>query len=244
MACSRPWTRHRNACASCTYSDYLTEAGCTARAAASTPGATCSTTTAGPSSPPTRGDAPPPRRDKIRARNLNLVQSPKTAHLLGVNAFFTDLAGYARTHPGASLNRWWTESRIAALAPVTFVTAGPLARPDGHGIFTDAGGTVAFFLEYDTGTEPLQKLVDKLDGYAALQWPVLFWLHSTAREHNLHRRLGSAPVATVATAARDRAQLTRSTPADAMWLVHGEQTGRRTKLVELRCGNLPTHAAW
>jgi hypothetical protein len=192
-----------------------------------------------------RGDSPPPRHDKIRARNLNLVQSPKTAHLLGVNTFFTDLAGYARTHPGASLDRWWPESRIAALAPVTFITAGPLARPDGHGVFTDAGSTVAFFLEYDTGTEPLQKLVDKLDGYAALhraglQWPVLFWLHSTAREHNLHRRLGSASVVTVATAARDRAQMTRSTPAGAMWLIHGEQVGRRTRLVDLPCGGLPT----
>ena len=65
-----------------------------------------------------RGDDPPPRRDKIRARNLNLVQSPKTEHLLGVNAFFTDLAGYARTHHGASLDRWWSESRIATYTSV------------------------------------------------------------------------------------------------------------------------------
>ena len=84
---------------------------------------------------------------RVRAdltRNLNLVQSPKTEHLLGVNTCFTDLSGYARTHPGASLDRWWPEFRMAALAAVTFVTVGPLARPDGHGVFTDAGGTVAF----------------------------------------------------------------------------------------------------
>ena len=66
-----------------------------------------------------RGDDPPPRRDKIHARNLNLVQSPKSEHLLGVNEFFTDLAAHARTHSSASLDRWWPESRIPALAPIS-----------------------------------------------------------------------------------------------------------------------------
>ncbi|HZN73784.1 MAG TPA: replication-relaxation family protein [Micromonosporaceae bacterium] len=191
-----------------------------------------------------RGDDPPPRRDKIRTRNLRLVQSPKTEHLLGVNSFFTDLAGYARTHDGAELRRWWSEAQIAGLSPVTLATPGPLARPDGHGIFTDAGRTVAFFLEYDTGTEPLQKLVDKVDGYAmlhrsGLRWPVLFWLHSSAREQNLHRRLPAILRAAVATAARDRAARVGETPADALWLVHGERTGRRVQLVEVPCGNVP-----
>jgi protein involved in plasmid replication-relaxation len=191
-----------------------------------------------------RGDDPPPRRDKVRMRNLRLIQSPKTEHLLGVNAFFTDLVGYARTRQGVELERWWAESRMTKLAPVTLMTMAGWPRPDGHGIFTDNGDSVAFFLEYDTGTEPLQKLVDKLDGYRALYsegltWPVLFWLHSSTREHNLHRRLGARPRVLVATAARDRAQRVGAGPAGTVWLVHGEESSRRARLVDLPCDNLP-----
>ena len=189
-----------------------------------------------------RGDDPPPRRDKIRARNLNLIQSPKTNHLLGVNDFFVDLAAYARTHPAASLDRWWSESMLIGLAPVTFINVGPAARPDGHGIFTDGGRSVGFFLEYDTGTEPLDRLVDKLDGYATLyraglRLPVLFWLHSSARELNLHRRLPSQLPAAVATAARDRVAGAHGGPAHAVWLVHGRDSARRARLVELPGGS-------
>jgi hypothetical protein len=189
-----------------------------------------------------RGDDPPPRRDKIRARNLNLIQSPKTNHLLGVNDFFVDLAAYARTHPAASLDRWWSESMLIRLAPVTFINAGPLARPDGHGIFTDGGRSMGFFLEYDTGSEPLDRLVDKLDGYATLsraglRLPVLFWLHSSAREHNMHRRLPSQLSVSVATAARDRFTAAHAGPADAVWLVHGRDNARRARLAQLPGGS-------
>src|SRR5262249_43988969 len=61
-------------------------------------------------------------------------------------------------------------------------------RPDGYGLWAEHGRTVPLFLEYDTGGEPLDMLTAKLDGYHALFtnlgriWPVLFWLHSTARE--------------------------------------------------------------
>jgi Replication-relaxation len=56
-----------------------------------------------------------------------------------------------------------------------------------------------FFLEYDTGTEPLTRVAAKLAGYAALAartgitTPVLFWLPSARREAALHARLAGPP---------------------------------------------------
>lgn len=99
-----------------------------------------------------RGDGPPPRRDKLARRNLNLVQSPKTPHLLGVNSFFTGLAGYARHHDGAELEQWLSETQVANSMGVV-LSPGPHIRPDGLGVFTEHGRSVTFFYEYDTGTE-------------------------------------------------------------------------------------------
>ena len=73
--------------------------------------------------------------------------------------------------------------------------------------------TVPFFLEHDTGAEPLATLVGKLAGYQHLaertghRWPLLFWLHSSIRERHLHRLFDDAqppPIFPIATAARDR----------------------------------------
>jgi hypothetical protein len=81
-----------------------------------------------------------------------------------------------------------------------------------------------FFLEHDTGTEPLGRLVDKLDNYTSTpdrpkpHLPVLFWLHSAARENHLHRRLATTrfPML-IATAARDHAKEIGASPAEAVW---------------------------
>lgn len=86
-----------------------------------------------------------------------------------------------------------------------------------------------FFLEYDTGTErPVDRLLDKLDGYADLAettgrvWPVLFWLHSTRRERHLHQHLvaDGASYPLVATAARDNTATNGRSPAEAVWSLH------------------------
>src|SRR5690349_8640842 len=53
-----------------------------------------------------RGDELP-RRDQARKRRWQLTNRANLPHLLGVNQFFTDLAGYARTHPHTALERWW-----------------------------------------------------------------------------------------------------------------------------------------
>jgi hypothetical protein len=45
---------------------------------------------------------------------------------------------------------------------------GQVVRPDGHGIWTERGSRLPFLVEYDNGTERLDRLAGKLDGYARL----------------------------------------------------------------------------
>jgi hypothetical protein len=177
----------------------------------------------------------PPRRGQAKARRRHLTYRANLPHLLGVNGFFTDLAGHARTHPGSSLDRWWSPSQCQA--PGVFDVPGggfhgylPV-RPDGHGIWSENGAQVAFWLEYDTGTEPLGTLAAKVRGYDFPNhawnslppelrcWPVLFSLHSSGRQLHFHQRLAhtSADVP-VATTARDL-PAARS-PAEAVWWLH------------------------
>ena len=186
-----------------------------------------------------------PRKDQARRRRWQLTNRANLPHLLGVNTFFTDLAGHARTHPHADLVRWWSAAtcqRIGAFAvdgdDIHVRTYTATSRPDGHGIYAEHGHQVAFFLEYDTGTErPMSRLVDKLDGYHALAnntrrvWPVMFWLHSTEREAHLHHALARAGARyPAATAARD--QPGHRNPAGAIWWLHG-LPGQRLHLAEL-----------
>ena len=171
-------------------------------------------------------DEPPPRPAEVTAKARRVATARTLDHRLGINQFFTDLAGHARTRPPAGLLRWWSERRCAR--PGAFGhRAQPLIRPDGHGIYTDGARTVAFFLEHDTGAEQLKVLAGKLDRYAALAtaggptWPVLFWLPSTTRERHLHQLLARTPPRMpVATAARDSLPPGHN-PAEAIWLLYG-----------------------
>lgn len=175
-------------------------------------------------------DEPPPRPGFAKTNRRRWTSGRMLAHRLGVNGFFTALAGYARNHPDHRLHRWWPESRCTDLGafaqpgdPVAQLALAPPIRPDGHGIWSRDGIQVPFFLEYDTGTEPLTELIRKLLGYARFaaaggpRWPVLFWLPAADREHHLHQRLaagGGLPVP-VATAIHGAA------PAGRSWWLHG-----------------------
>jgi hypothetical protein len=187
-----------------------------------------------------------PRKDRARRRRWHLTNRANLPHLLGVNQFFTDLAGHARIHPGTALQRWWPAARFQGMGafaqpgdvPQVYAFISPV-RPDGHGVWTENGATVPFFLEYDTGTEPLNTLVDKIDGYqhaAAVtgrRWPVLFWLPAAARERHLHHRLTEAGVDyPVATAARDNAAQWTASPADDVWWLH-RRPGAPLRLADL-----------
>ena len=137
----------------------LTGSGRSGPTAAPTRTTTCSTNSASRSSPP-NAVSDLPRRDQARRRRWHLTNRANLPHLLGVNGFFTDLAGYARTHPGARLARWWPAARCQQMGAfaddgddVHVARLHPAVRPDGHGIWAEDGGAVPFFLEYDTGTE-------------------------------------------------------------------------------------------
>lgn len=154
-----------------------------------------------------------------------LSANPHLAHLVLANEFFVRLTEHARRHPEARLDRWWSET--VTTQQYRTITA------DGHGLWSVAGSTVGFFLEADTGTEPLRsRVVAKLDRYATMirrggpRYPVLFWLGSEPREDHLHGLLRDRPgTVPFATATHD------SDPAERAWLPGGD-TGR-VRLVEL-----------
>ncbi|MEV0398278.1 replication-relaxation family protein [Polymorphospora rubra] len=184
-----------------------------------------------------------PRKDRARKRRWHLTNRANLPHLLGTNQFFTDLAGHARTHPDSQLLRWWPAARCQGTGAFADLDNNDIAilaytarvRPDGHGIWAEHDQRVPFFLEYDTGTErPLHRLVDKIDGYLALAavtgqvWPVLFWLHSTTREHRLHHLLTEADIAYPVATATHNVTGRGHDPAEAVWWLHptGASAGR------------------
>lgn len=186
-----------------------------------------------------RGE-PLPRPAAVRDATARLATSPMLGHLLGVNGFFVALMAHARTDDSVRLLRWWNEARCRE-------AAGNLVRPDGHGVWAVSGRRVSFWLEHDTGTEALRRVVvGKLDGYAHLagtRWalPVLFWLPTATREANLHTLLTGAPAAvTVATASADYATGAGG-PAARVWHVPGRPG--RVRLAEVPYA-IPDGAPW
>ncbi len=192
------------------------------------------------------------RRDRAAA----IALSPRLGHTTGANGFFTALAAAARTsHSRHKLECWWSERRCAAIW-------GDLARPDGYGRWREQPpghpSVVAdFFLEYDTGSEDLPRLITKLAGYAALAartgiaTPVLFWLPSLRREAALRARLaGPAPhgIPGAASAAQIPGVPVATSapgaggPAGAAWLRAGT-TGPRLRLVQLAAPGTPAPAS-
>ena len=158
-----------------------------------------------------------PRPGEHRRRLTRLAANPRLGHLLGSNDVFTRLAGHATTQPGCALSAWWSERRCAG-------RYGQLVRPDGYGAWTQHGQHTQFFFEYDTGTEPLTRVVAKLPGYADLAAaggpaiPVLIWVPTGRREANLHAALaGQPPPVTVATSNTELAADTGHSPAGPLW---------------------------
>jgi Replication-relaxation len=173
------------------------------------------------------------RQDKA----LALAHSQHLGHLVGVNGFFTTLIAHARHRrpqaaSGASLTAWWSERRCAD-------HWGRLVRPDGYGRWREGDREVDFFLEYDRGTESLDRLAAKLHAYSQLADAtqiatlVLFWLPTTGREATVRQALTNqtrwaAVPFLVATANR---ALNRG-PAEQAWLPLGHTWPRR-RLIDL-----------
>lgn len=173
------------------------------------------------------GEQPPPARAVIdRAERASA--SPKLDHLLGVNDFFVKLLAGSRAGDGRRLLRWWSE-RTATPA------YGRKIQPDGHGVWADGDRWVGFFLEYDTGTEGIGRLVSKLLPYQQLaaaggpDYPVLYVLQSPRREENLHQRLAAGITPAVVVATTNLVQ--GADPAAAVWRAFGG--GQLRRMVDL-----------
>jgi Replication-relaxation len=116
---------------------------------------------------------------------------------------------------------------------------GQVVRPDRYGRWRQGDREVGFFLEYDCGTEPLDRLGAKLHGYDELvdateiSTLVLFWLPSSGREASVRQALAGEPRwgrvrYPVATAS----SVFDLGPAKAAWLALGETWPRR-RLIDL-----------
>ncbi|WP_158578973.1 replication-relaxation family protein [Spongiactinospora rosea] len=167
------------------------------------------------------------RRDRV----LSIAYSQRLAHTVGVNDVYARLYATARRTESAQLQMWWPETLCAEVW-------GKQVRPDAYGRWRDNDLTLDFFLEYDTGTETLDRVAAKLTGYAALAagsaitTPVLFLTSSKSREANLRRRLALRvqPAVPIATAAPGLHGLTD--PAGPIW-APGDSGGARLCLAEL-----------
>lgn len=170
-------------------------------------------------------DQPIPTPRTVREKTLKLSRNPQLDHLLGINEFFTTLHHHARTTPGSALVEWWNERDTTAYC-------ARLVRPDGYGAWSENGHTVRFFLEYDTGTEPLAQLTDKLHGYQNLRtagrcFPVLFVLPGPKRQDNLHRVISDNPTLTTGLVIATTTDLAAHTPAALVWSLAGHTTVHR-----------------
>ena len=164
-------------------------------------------------------------------RAVALAYSDKLTHLVGSNSVFTALAHHARTHPESVLVTWWSERRCRSMW-------GKYARPDGYGRWRHDGRETDFFLEYDTGSEVIQRLLSKIGDYNALaemtgipDTPVLFALPNTSREDHLHARLDLG-IPLVATTTPEALQ-TANGPAGPAWRPIGSPHTDRRQLSDL-----------
>ncbi|MEV6927392.1 replication-relaxation family protein [Dactylosporangium sp. NPDC051485] len=180
-----------------------------------------------------------PRRDEARRRKQSVMTRPDLRHLLGGNQFFIDLAGQARTTPGAALETW--RPAAAFHTPINLLRPGDsmamaatkgvrLPRPDGAGVWRQDGRAVPFWVEYDTGTERLEVLAEKVFKYATLAraavwaWPALFLLPSQRREDNLHHEMATylrPPNALWFTANTEHLTASGLGPAGRVWRAGG-----------------------
>lgn len=152
------------------------------------------------------------RRNRHNAQLL--IRSKQLEHLLGVNGFFADLAAVKGTDR-LELIDWWSERRCTA-------HWGRDVRPDGYAMTEVNGVEAPFFLEYDRGTESIDRVVKKLDAYRSFGFGVvLFWFENPTRERNFVNRKGSTSIPH----ATSNAKL--GPPRGSVWRSGFERTDRR-----------------
>jgi hypothetical protein len=192
-----------------------------------------------------------PTKAKAQQHANTLFFSAHRSHLEGVNDFYTRLAYFARHSLETELRYWYVEHEAVEVSPASG------QRPDGCLDLVFAGQEREFCYEYDTGTEPLDRLVRKVDWYnqeiarhqgierrnvkegkrtreqvLAEAPPRMMLIEFTkpGREGNLHDRLAAAGgLDLVATTACDRS----ADPLGPVWWCAGDPPGEFRRLDEV-----------
>jgi hypothetical protein len=161
-------------------------------------------------------------------KSISLAHSGQLRHALAVNGFFCSLLAEARVRADSDLMIWWSARRCAA-------AWGDIVRPDGYGVWAEAGRQIAFLLEYRDGRDQAGHLAERLEAYARLfeamgrRIPVLFAFPGPALEAQA-RKVLSHPAVPTATAALRPGQ----SPAEAVWLwISGREGRQRSRLIDL-----------
>ncbi|WP_274916656.1 replication-relaxation family protein [Streptomyces sp. WZ-12] len=160
-----------------------------------------------------------------------IAYSPSLGHDLGVNELLTHLAARARTTPTTGLPLWLSERSAAR-------RWGDLIRPDAYAHYRDGQYLLPFFLEYDTGSQPLARVEAKLTGYAAFTTAtntrpaLLIHTRTQSRDQALRRRLTDPARDLKLHVATSSADFTTTNPWGPWWapLEPGTQ---RTTLTDL-----------
>ncbi|GAA0475682.1 hypothetical protein Aca07nite_84650 [Actinoplanes capillaceus] len=175
------------------------------------------------------GGRPPTAKALRETQDRIVAATSHLAHTVGTNQFFVDLIAASRTNSGR-LTRWWAGPAIAG-------ATGRRVHPDGHGVWQEPDATVAWLLEFDTGTESLPVVAAKLPPYRRLReaggpdWPVLILLPGPDRETHLHQHLSRAGRIGVTVATATHAPAHRD-PTGPIWRLVGNGR-RRHRLTDL-----------
>lgn len=179
-----------------------------------------------------------------RERALGIAASPQLSHRLGVNAFFCALLRAARNNWRCRITGWHSTP--------TLHSRHATVQPDGYAVWEEAGVRLPFYLEYDCGTERLDRLVKKLEAYHELAaahlnneftwgdssaeskmiaYLVLLVVPGGQREANARQELKDCrvPLAT----AVDLPGWAAATPDAAIWAPVGADVNGRRRLVDL-----------
>ncbi|MFE7313118.1 replication-relaxation family protein [Streptomyces sp. NPDC057555] len=146
-----------------------------------------------------------------------LAYSPSLGHDLGVNDLLTRLAAHTHTTPNTALPLWLSERSAAR-------RWGDVIRPDAYAHYRDGNHVLPFFLEYDTGSQPLARVEAKLTGYAAFtaatntRPALLIHTCTPSREQALRRRLADPARNLKLHVATASADFTTTTPWGPWWM--------------------------
>ncbi|AZM48791.1 hypothetical protein DMB38_26125 [Streptomyces sp. WAC 06738] len=161
-----------------------------------------------------------------------IAYSPWLGHDLGVNELLVRLAARSRTTAGTGLPLWLSERSCAR-------RWGDIVRPDAYAHYGAGDLVLPFFLEYDTGSQPLSRVEAKLTGYAAFTTTanarpaLLIHTRTASRDQALRRRLTAPARELDLNIATSSADFTTTEPWGPWWSPLAPGDTRRTTLTHL-----------